>query len=518
MADRWGRAIRRFAASIRTRVLVTVAVVLAVGIGGSALVARQVLLASVDDRIQAHLTQEAEELREFAHQGLDPRTGEPFGTDAQRVLTVFLSRTIPSEGEVLVTYVDGRPAHRTAQRIPYRVDTDEALTRLWGTVTQTQRGVVDTPAGPFEYLAVPVAAAGRPSAVFMVGQFRDVVAAEVHETVQVTAWVGLAALVAGLLVAVGLARRILTPVGQVTRTAREITETDLSRRIDVSGHDEVSELAHTFNAMLDRLQAAFDQQRQFVDDAGHELRTPITVIRGHLELLEHGDPDDQAVTVDLVLDELDRMHRIVEDLLVLARAEQPDFVAVRPVDLDDLLLAVQRHADTLSSSHGVAIDALAVGRVQADPQRLTQALIQLVDNAVKHTDPGTPIALGSAMDEHQVRLWVRDEGPGIPAADQERIFDRFARGTRSPRRSDGAGLGLAIVRAIAEAHGGAVDLASAPGRGTTFTLRLPVDHDAAGPPAAEDDDPPARDATTPIPVPDADADPDTTRPLPEPRR
>lgn len=502
------RGLRRLAASIRTRLLVTVIVVLVVAIVGTALGTRLVLLARVDERIDEQLVQRAEELREFAADGLDPATGEGFGLDAARLLSVFISRTVPTSGQVMVTYVDGQPDRRTAQRVPYRVDTDPDLTARWAGLTTTARGVVETPGGPFEYLAVPVGPPEEPDAVFVVGVFRDVVAAEVDQAVRVTAFVAIVSLATAVALAVGLARRILTPLDEVTRTARDITESDLSRRLDDSGHDEVAELSRTFNGMLDRLESAFATQRAFVDDAGHELRTPITVIRGHLEVLDDADPAERAATRELVLDELDRMHRIVEDLLTLARSEQPDFCQPTPLDLDELTTRVHQKARALSSEHTWVLDGVGLARLVADGQRLTQALVQLADNAVRYTPPGTTIGIGSAVgpaedgEPAEARLWVRDEGPGIPLEDHERVFDRFARGSSGPRRSDGAGLGLAIVRAIAEAHHGRVTLASLPGQGAAFTLHLPLES-LPDPPIEQD----AADVDpeTPMPVPEAPA-------------
>ena len=491
-------ALRRWASSIRTRLLVTVVVVLLVAIVGTALGTRLVLLARVDERIDEQLVKQAEQLRVLADEGVDPETGEAFGTDAERLLTVYLQRTVPSTGEVFVTYVDGEPFRRSAQRVPYRVDTDAALTARWADLTSTERGSIETPGGLLEYLAVPVGPEENPSAVFLVGVFRDVVAAEIDQAVRVTGIVAVAALAAAVVLAVGLARRILTPLDEVTRAAREITESDLARRLDVHGDDEVAELSRTFNAMLDRLQAAFATQRAFVDDAGHELRTPITVVRGHLELLDAADPVERAETQALLLDELDRMHRIVEDLLTLARAEQPDFVRPAPFDLDELTTGVHRRARALSTAHTWQLDDVGLGQVVGDEQRLTQALVQLADNAAQHTPPGTVIGIGSALDPPRdgrpghVRLWVRDDGPGIPVEDRERVFDRFARGADGPRPSGGAGLGLAIVQAIARAHGGEVELTGAPGRGTTFTLHVPL---APSPSDAPSPDP------TPLPVP-----------------
>jgi signal transduction histidine kinase len=225
--------------------------------------------------------------------------------------------------------------------------------------------------------------------------------------------------------------------------------------------------------MLDRLEQAFATQRAFVDDAGHELRTPITIIRGHLELLGD-DPDERAETIPLVLDELDRMSRMVDDLLVLAKAEQPDFLRRQPVDLavftTDLFVKARALAPRAWRLEGVGD-----GRLLADRQRLTQALLQLAQNATQHTGAGGAIGIGSAVDDDIARFWVTDSGPGVAPADRARIFERFARGvpTRPPSAAGGgAGLGLAIVRAIATAHGGAVRVSGEPGEGATFILEL----------------------------------------------
>jgi signal transduction histidine kinase len=230
--------------------------------------------------------------------------------------------------------------------------------------------------------------------------------------------------------------------------------------------------------MLDRLESAFASQRAFVSDAGHELRTPITIIRGHLELLGD-DPQERQETIELVSDELDRMTRFVEDLLTLAKAERSDFLRLEDVDLDLLTEELMAKASALAPRDWT-LERIGAGTLRADRQRLTQAVMSLANNAVQHTAEGARIGLGSELHDGRARLWVSDDGPGIPLADQERIFDRFAQA--GVRRTDGTGLGLAIVRAIAEAHGGDVVLRSAPGQGSTFTLDLPTEppeeHDA----------------------------------------
>jgi signal transduction histidine kinase len=228
--------------------------------------------------------------------------------------------------------------------------------------------------------------------------------------------------------------------------------------------------------MLDRLQGAFTTQRRFLDDASHELRTPITVIRGHLEVMSD-DPADREHTMTLVGAELDRMKRIVDDLLLLAKAEQPDFLHPGPVELAELTVELLATARVLGERRW-RLDALAEETVQADGERLTQALMQLTENAVAHTRPEDLVAIGSAVRDGRVELWVRDTGPGVAADVRERIFDRFARADGFATR-EGAGLGLAIVASIAEAHGGRVRLESAVGQGATFTLDLPLRRPAA---------------------------------------
>jgi two-component system, OmpR family, sensor kinase len=235
--------------------------------------------------------------------------------------------------------------------------------------------------------------------------------------------------------------------------------------------DEIAQLARTFNAMLDRLESAFATQRAFVSDASHELRTPITIVRGHLELLGD-DPQERRDTVALVTDELDRMTRFVDDLLLLAKAERDDFLHVSDVELGALTEELFDKAGALGARQW-QLDFRGEALVRADRQRLTQAIMGLAQNAVQHTADGDPIWLGSDADRDNVRLWVRDSGPGVALEDQERIFERFARASATRRRSEGAGLGLAIVRAIAEAHGGRVALSSKPGAGATFTVIIP---------------------------------------------
>ena len=240
----------------------------------------------------------------------------------------------------------------------------------------------------------------------------------------------------------------------------------------MNGDDELARLAASFNAMLDRVASAFRSQRQFIDDAGHELRTPITVIRGHLELLGD-DPVERAEVRTIIIDELDRMSRMVNDLLLLARAERPDFLRLAEVDIGACTREVQAKASALADRRWLD-GGRAEAVVLADRQRLTQAWMQLAQNAVQHTEPGDSIELGSRIADGTLELWVADSGPGVPFADRETIFDSFARPHDGSRTSEHFGLGLPIVRAIAEAHHGGISVAPSNAGGALFTIRIPL--------------------------------------------
>jgi two-component system, OmpR family, sensor kinase len=439
-------------------------------------VQRIVLLRRLDAEVDDQLRQERRELEVLAT-GRDPRTGEPFEGDVRAIFDTFLRRNVPVTGETYLTFIDGEPYKRTPA--PLRLDRIPEFGGRWANLTEGEQDSISTDAGTVRYLAVPLLDGNQTGGVFVVASFLRGERDEIDTTIQIAALV-LGVVVLGTIGAAWVvAGRLLRPIRDVTDTARAITETDLTRRIPVEGDDEIAELARTFNSMLDRLSGAFESQRAFIDDAGHELRTPITIVRGHLELMGD-DPRERADTMRLVSDELDRMTRIVEELLLLAKAEQSDFLRLGPVEVSDLTTELLVKARALGDRDW-RLDGCAAGPIVADEHRLTQAMLNLVRNAVVHTGPDDEIAIGSAWTADGISLWVRDTGSGIAEADQRRIFERFSRGRGSPRRSEGAGLGLAIVRAIAVAHGGRVTLASSPGQGAEFAIVLP----AQGPPPPE---------------------------------
>jgi signal transduction histidine kinase len=486
---------------IRSRVLAWFLVLLMTVTVLGAFVIRAVLLQRLDAEIEEQLRQEVAELDTLVARGVDPRTGQPFGADVAAIFTTFLERNVPSEGEVMYTIVDGVPYNRTPGR--YDLLADPALVGDLARLSESRRDIVDTPVGMARYLAVPLRGdEGSVRGVFVVANFQEAERAEVDQTIRVVALVS----VIVLFIAGGLAwlasGRALAPLRELTATIQGISETDLSRRIEVRGSDEVAELGRRFNGMLDRLADAFASQRRFLDDASHELRTPITIVRGHLELMGD-DSDERRETMALVTEELDRMSRMVSDLLLLAKAERPDFLQRRAVDVDEMTDSVYLKATAIADREW-RVDTRGAGVLIGDPERLTQALINLAANAADHTGPGDLIVIGSNVVGDEVRFWVRDYGPGIPEDEQPHLFERFARG-RAARSGEGAGLGLAIVRAIAEAHGGLVELASRPGAGATFTIALPgvlpsPTRPAAAPPAPANTPPSALTPTEPTPV------------------
>lgn len=449
----------------RSRIVGWMLAVVALALAVAIFATWAILSRLIDDRIDAELGNEAEKLRRYAATAVDTR-------DVDTLLSAYLSYNPPDEWETFFTVVDGQ-AHKITGIPPLaRLDTDEAFVARVASATEPVSGQTESTAGTVRYAVVPVEVAGDPRrGQLVIVLFYDHYRSEVMDAIRVLALTSLAALALAGAAGWFVAGRVLAPIRLVRQTAARISDSsDLTRRLDVPGDDDVAALAATFNHMLDRLEQAFAVQRDFVDDAGHELRTPITVIRGHLELMGD-DPQDRAETLALVTDELDRMNRMVDDLLTLAKAEQPGFLNIEEVELADLTVSVVAKARALGERKW-RVDEVAEARIPADRQRLTQALMQLASNAVRHTADDGQIAVGSAVQDGFVRLWVRDDGPGVPPADREKIFRRFLRGRTGGH--EGAGLGLAIVRSIAEAHGGTVAVEDAPGGGACFVITIPM--------------------------------------------
>ena len=278
-----------------------------------------------------------------------------------------------------------------------------------------------------------------------------------------------------------LAGRALKPIGDLTSVARQITAEDLSKRLDMKlPDDEVGRLAQTFNDMIARLDEAFRRQRQFTADASHELRTPLTAIKGQTEvaLQRDRDPQDYREVLGAVNNEVDRMIRLVGSLLTLARADSGQVpIARERIDLAELVNDAAEQMRSSATAKNIALDVQAGPPIPflGDEDLLLQLLLNLLDNAVKYTPAGGSITAAWAVEGGAAIIRVTDTGPGISAENLPRIFDRFYRVDQSRNQaSGGSGLGLSISRWIAEAHGGTLTVESAPGRGSTFTARVPL--------------------------------------------
>jgi len=474
-ATSWTSTIRRSLASIRVRIVVGYLVLVAVSLVVAVVVTRQVQLARAYRDTEREQAQEVEELRALAA-GVNPRTGQPFGGDVAAIFDTFLSRNVPSDNEAFYTIVADRGYFYSSSSPD--LFADPQFLQAWRvdepTETSTTTEVGDV--GEVRSLATPLFVDAELAGVFVVASFPDLDEAEVAHVVRVVALAGLAVLFITAVLAWTLAGRVLRPVRQLTGTAKRITDSDLSARIPVVGHDELAELGHTFNDMVSRLEHGFSSQRRFLDDVAHELRTPITIARGHLEVLGD-DPVERAESIEIVIDELDRMSRYVSDLLLLAKSEQPDFLVPGPIDLGELALDLHQRVRAVAPRSWVLDAAPPVGEVTvtADRERLIQAVVNLAANASQHTDEGAQIGVGVVAEGTTARIWVRDTGPGVDPSIVDQIFDRYSRAaTNRTRRPDGTGIGLSIVDAIARAHGGTAAVDSDPSRGATFTITIPL--------------------------------------------
>ena len=288
------------------------------------------------------------------------------------------------------------------------------------------------------------------------------------------ALVGSLALLLAVAAGVGIATLIARPLRRMARVAAAVDSGDLSRRAgSVGARGEVGVLATAFDRMLERLERAFARQRDFVSDASHELRTPLAVLRAQVELLDR-ETDERArhEGARVLLRRLDQMDRLIDDMLTLAGAEAGRVVQPRPIDLADFFEDLRRDLPLFGKRdfHVERVD----GVLEADPDRLTQVLRNLVRNAVAHTAPGGRIAVVAHARAGRLTVAVTDSGPGIAPEHLERVFERFYRVDEGRSRDrGGSGLGLAIARAIVEAHGGRIWAESQPGQGTTITLELP---------------------------------------------
>jgi two-component system OmpR family sensor kinase len=456
----WNRLLRRPRWSVRSRIVASMLFVSAIGLvvaGTSAYVLqRERTLIEIDERLLSRV-----DSARFVVTGISSaRDGAsvvatdpdaPIFATTTDALESILSRVIPGRNESSLGIINGVARFVPGVEIDFRLESDPTfIARVVNEVSDdtVRVGTAVSPLGELRYIASPISVAGdTETGVYVTAIDVQSELRELTHAFRTYAFVALTALVAIGLVGWFVAGKLLQPIRQLRAAASRITAQERNERIPVAGNDDVSELTGTVNDMLDRLDAALTGQRQLLDDVRHELKTPITILRGHLELLD-------------------------------AESQHPVHVFV-PTDLADLTTDVFAKAAGIPGHRWVLGETAQVSAT-IDPMRITQAWLQLVDNAAKYSAAGTTIVIGSTAEcstsdptnPHSVEFWVADQGPGIPAGSEERIFERFGR-VDAGRGIQGSGLGLPIVRTIAIAHGGNVRLCSST-VGSRFGILLPL--------------------------------------------
>ncbi|HVC40769.1 MAG TPA: HAMP domain-containing sensor histidine kinase [Candidatus Saccharimonadales bacterium] len=450
---------------LTTRLLMSHAVVLTVAMGLILLLA---YLAVARQQLTSAQTDMLEELPEYSQSA----SHRPAGEGLAAFTAIYVATHPRPSGLTLVIGLGGTQAAS--------VPAGNALAsapevRAWVITPPARSTIVDvaTPAITYNVVASPIVLGGRAVGVLIAGIDLDRVQRQALSLLPAIGAEAGAALIIALVAAYVLLRRVRRTVARITETAATITRDDLSQRLDYRGpDDDLGQLARTFDVMLERVEAAFVSQRDLISNVSHQLRTPLTVMRGHLDVLLRSGAHDRTETVEtlsLVIDEIDHTNALVDELLMLGRSLEPDFIEREPVDLRSFL------ADLFSSAQALAprrwiLEPVPDALVNIDRAKMRGALLNLLDNAVHATRPDDSITLRASCDGALV-LSVADTGKGIPAADHEAVFQRFV---HTPGDHPGSGLGLTIVRAIAEAHGGHASLQSAPGAGCTVSIELPA--------------------------------------------
>ncbi|MCU0565556.1 MAG: HAMP domain-containing histidine kinase [Oculatellaceae cyanobacterium Prado106] len=463
---------RKGLASVRTRLLLWYFVLTACTALISVKASQSIYCDRLKERAEAHMIQQADQFENLLEK-VNEKVPRP--ATLEGAFDKFWNTYASTRDEYVITLVNGQiydPKSVAPQEILSR---NPELLATWTQLNLPKKARFQGRNEQLSYIAQPVKWGGdRGMFIVLYDPTEDLRVGQdaLINVMQVTfAFLLISAILAWI-----TSGRVLYPLRLLTKTAHSITASDMTQRIPVEGTDEIAELTDTFNEMLDRLQIVFDSQKEFLKDASHELRTPITVIQGHLEMLNYLPPQQQDESIQLVMDELERMSRLVNDLLLLAKTERPDFLKLKTEELDWLTEELYLKSRSLAPRDW-KLASKGLCPVTVDRQRLTQAMMNLVQNAVRHTQDGDTITLGSTVKDNHAYLWVQDTGEGIAAEDQARIFQRFARATRHDPQFEGHGLGLAIAQAIAKSHGGWIELSSHLGQGSTFTLVFPLTPD-----------------------------------------
>ena len=413
----------------------------------SAVLLRNNLSEEVDQR----LNQEAQELYLLADRAIDPISGESYSS-ARDILELYIRRSVPDRLESLFVMVNGEVLERSSGRDLPRLDRDAEFIEFIASRREAELGDYQSGENLVRYIIVPVAGSSD-TGHLVAAIFLDQEQQKVDALLTQLALLMLIALLSAAAAGWFIAGRILRPLRQLREITKRVKDGTTEERITgFNPNQEIGAIASDFNSMLDRTASAFASQRRFVDDAGHELKTPLTIVRGHLDLIKL-DPTESTSSIAIVEDEVLRMTRIVQDLQTLTKSSQASFIQASPVEPSEIVDEVFVKTSPLAERNW-SIEAQELGVLPLDRQRMVQALLQLVDNAIKHTSIGDAIAIGCRSTGNSIELYVGDSGPGVPEESRVLVQERFARGDWTSQDTEGSGLGLAIVEAIAKGHNG----------------------------------------------------------------
>ena len=464
--------------TIGTRVMWAIVLVSSIALVMCGAIVWALGLSSVSADATNRLEHSRDRIRQLAADRKDPSSGQPL-EDVSAVLRTHIQRTAEGRGEAELGFVGTDASTKltwvSADNVSFRPEQDkELLTRVSSQAAASESVIetVRTPTSSYRVLVVPLQGGAQRGALVHVIDLK-VAESQLRRTMAfyAAAAVFTVALVTGL--AWFAVERLLRPIEQLRRATESIGEEDLTTRVPVKGRDDLTALAAAVNRMLDRVQTSVEAQRNLLDDVGHELRTPIAVVRGHLELTDPADPEDVRQTQLLALDELDRMGMLVGDLILLAKSVQSDFVTPVDTDVAELTELVFDKSLALGERRW-KMESAAFTRAMVDPTRITQAWLQLVANAVRYSEHCSTVSLGSAVRDGHLQMWVRDEGIGIAPEDIDLVRQRFKRTAGAQKLASGTGLGLSIVETIVAAHSGRLDILSEVGRGSVFTMVIPL--------------------------------------------
>jgi len=409
---------------------------------------------------------------------ITPATAEDERSLLEASRTYLAGRTATSGGLHVILLVRMRDG-KVLSNSDVLLEKADANTKLLDPATTT-KGFSDLTFDGTEYrlATVPVTDPdGAVMAVFQAAAPTAGLSSLNQELITALAIACLAAIILGTGLSFWAARRALRPLHNMATSASRVTHHSLGERIEYSGPpDELGQLADALDSMLDRLETSFGEQRRFVADASHELRTPVAIIRGNLDMLRQpwADEEQREESLRIIDDEVARMQRLLDDMLSLARTDGVTRRPFQPLELSTLLAEVVIKARALgarSITFSCPLDLWVFG----EPDMLEQAVLNIVRNAVEHTVTGGVIAISCSRQRTNARIEVLDDGPGIRTEDIDRVFDRFYR-TAGPRSSDsgGSGLGLSIARRLIDQHGGTIAAVDHEGPGALFAIELPL--------------------------------------------